>query len=370
MAADQNDTALEKLRAFVMERGGSVQPGHLSPLFAEDEGCSRLLRGKVKSLMRERPRCGLVFDSGLTKKKPWIRAVTRRKGKVHKPHICAAEGTPARQGASQSSDTPSRQRTFLPSGVEYDLISSLGRLHELIATDVALRGQDQSFVAICCESVPEVLQLMQIATAQGVAVIDCCTIGARVVCEALSPLLTSSKTLKLMHDLETAAAAIRTLGGVALQGCLDSQLCMEAVTGDVHVGFNAMLAALGLEAHPTERKVHARMEAWNLLATSPVPADLVAYAATNAALLYDAAAALAGRLKENGVPTPALRVASDARAFLAMPSGAECWADAARRRRVCFDTMHGHRMVSSELIEAWRPADLYTTTPLAASGMP
>jgi ribonuclease D len=245
----------------------------------------------------------------------------------------------------------------------------MSRLQELIATDAALGGDKQTLVAMDCEGVPEELQLMQIATADGVAVIDCGTIGARAVCEALTPLLTSTRTVKLLHDLKMDAVAIHSLGGVELNGCIDSQLCMEAMTGNVHMGFNPMLEELGFDAHPTKRRVHASMRTENVFAARPLPAYLIEYAALDASLLYDSAAVLLERIKEARVPVSVLRAASDALARLAISAMIEFGPEAARRRRVCFDMAHGYRLASRELLEAWRPEDLQASTPIVVFGM-
>jgi ribonuclease D len=165
------------------------------------------------------------------------------------------------------------------------------------------------------------------------------------------------------------AVAIHTLGGVALSGCIDSQLCMEAVTGNMHMGFNPMLAELGFDAHPTKRQVHASMRTGNIFAARPLPAHLIEYAALDAALLYDAAGVLLKGLEEARVPVSVLRAASDARARFAISAMTDFGAEAARRRRVCFDTAHGHRLASRELLEAWRPTDLQASTPIVVFGV-
>ena len=62
-----------------------------------------------------------------------------------------------------------------------------------IMSDLALQASgmdDIQFVAIDCEGVPESLELLQVATEQGIYIFDAKLIGETTVCEALEPLLT------------------------------------------------------------------------------------------------------------------------------------------------------------------------------------
>jgi hypothetical protein len=154
MAADE-DAVLEKLRAFVMERGGSIQPVDMGNFYSrEDKSCSRLLKGKVRGFLQKRPGCGLVFDPGPKNKQEQhrIRAVSGPTNQAQQPHVRMGASTSAGQDTLQPVGPPPRPRTFLPSGTEYELVSSLGRLQELIATDAALGGDKQTMVVRCPRS--------------------------------------------------------------------------------------------------------------------------------------------------------------------------------------------------------------------------
>ena len=130
--------------------------------------------------------------------------------------------------------------------------------------------------------------------------------------------------MKLLHDLHNDSAALSSLGGVELRGCLDSQLAMEALCGKLHMGFDDMLQQVGQERHPSKFAMKLRMDrarvgqGGSIFAQRPLPRDVIEYAAWDASLLLAAHTRLVELL---GDRLPKLRQASDARARHAAKSG-------------------------------------------------
>ena len=83
---------------------------------------------------------------------------------------------------------------------------NVGRLEQLLASDATLRGDTEGVVAVDCEGVPDTLCLLQLATQERVLVLDGIKLGQETMCQLLTPLLTSKKTVKLLHDLHKDAA--------------------------------------------------------------------------------------------------------------------------------------------------------------------
>ena len=254
------------------------------------------------------------------------------------------------------------QRLVLSSGETVDVVHTREQLDELLRADAALRGEEEAVVAVDCEGVPEELYLIQVATATHVLVLDCVKLGVRESCEALRPLLTSDRTLKLLHDLHNDAAALARLGGVEeLSGCLDTQLAMELLAGKLHMGFNDMLKQLGQEQHPSKLAMKAKMErageaAGSIFARRPLPRDVIEYAAWDVSILLSAHARLVELLGDH---LQSVSQASDTRARHAAASGG--------RRRVCVDVNSQYALASRELMEACRPDAMMPAAPLVVS---
>ncbi len=140
-------------------------------------------------------------------------------------------------------------------------MQSAQRLQQLLVSDTALRG-DSNSVVLDCEGVPESLHLIQLATATTrsvlVLVLDgiCHRIkfGQKEMCESLAPLLTSKRTVKLLHDLHKDAAAYSTIGGLEMSNCFDSQLAMELISQKLYMGLNQRLKQLGCTVHTSKTR--------------------------------------------------------------------------------------------------------------------
>jgi hypothetical protein len=179
----------------------------------------------------------------------------------------------------------------LATGEDVELVQSAQRLQQLLSSDTALRGDSDSIVALDCEGVPESLHLIQLATRERVVVLDGIELGQKEMCESLAPLLTSKRTVKLLHDLHKDAAAFATIGGVEMSNCLDSQLVMELISQKLHMGFNEMLKQLGCTVHPSKREMKERMasdSSKTVFSQRPLPRNVIEYAAMDVTLLRSA----------------------------------------------------------------------------------
>jgi hypothetical protein len=179
----------------------------------------------------------------------------------------------------------------LATGEDVELVQSAQRLQQLLASDTALRGDSDSVVALDCEGVPESLHLIQLATRERVVVLDGIKLGQKEMCESLAPLLTSKRTVKLLHDLHKDAAAFATIGGVEMSNCLDLQLAMELISLKLHMGFNEMLKQLGCTAHPSKREMKERTasdSSKTVFSQRPLPRNVIEYAAMDVTLLLSA----------------------------------------------------------------------------------
>ena len=249
----------------------------------------------------------------------------------------------------------------LASGERVELVESLERLNMIIASDATLRGETDDEVAVDCEGVPEALFLIQLATKERTLVIDGVKLGEQEMCEVLAPLFSSELTTKLLHDLHKDAAALATIGGVALVNCLDSQLAMELVSGALHMGFNEMLGQLNHTEHPSKvamkRKMGGADSGGVVFSRRPLPRDVIEYAAMDVTLLRSAYSTLTELL--GPAQLESVKHASGIRAHHAAVSGG--------RRRVCIDVSSEHSLASRELLEACRPEAMQPTAPLVVS---
>lgn len=275
----------------------------------------------------------------------------------------STSGYQAVVGEEDADPSPGMPHTHgIATAARVRLVESEADLRAAIAEDPFLRAETdrREVVAIDCEGVPAELLLLQVATQQQVYVIDCMKIGAGDVCTQLKPLLTSTTTIKLFHDLHNDAVAIATHGSVALlAGCLDSQLVMEFKTGELHMGFNAMLQQSGKEPHPLKARMKREMNGsseTSLFSRRPLAKDVVEYAALDASLLLDAESELLGLIDGS---VDMLIQASDQRAQNAVQSGG--------KRRVCIDDANQHALASRELLECCRPGDMQAIKPLVVS---
>jgi hypothetical protein len=83
---------------------------------------------------------------------------------------------------------------------------------------------------------------------------------------------------KLIHDLHNDAVVFATIGQIdCLRGSFDTQLAMEYITGDIHMGFNRMLKQLGQLPHPTKYYMQKSMEGGILFAKRPMAPGVIDY---------------------------------------------------------------------------------------------
>ena len=148
---------------------------------------------------------------------------------------------------TQNERTPAQVSTLiatyrLATGEHVQLVQSTEALKQVLASDAVLRGEAEGVVAVDCEGVPESICLLQLATRERVVVVDGISVGEKEMCAMLAPLLTSKRTVKLLHDLHKDAAALAAIGGVEISYCLDSQLVMERISHSLHMGFNEVCA--------------------------------------------------------------------------------------------------------------------------------
>jgi stage III sporulation protein SpoIIIAA len=240
------------------------------------------------------------------------------------------------------------------------LIDSIDLLDSLKALPPFRRNEETGLcdmVAIDCEGVPDNIFIVQVGTDNATYIFDCVKLGARLVCEALAQMLMDADLTKLFHDLHKDASALSEIGGVApLRGTMDTQLAMEALTGELHVGFDSMLEQLGQQPHPSKRSFKKQMENGDLFAKRPLPPDALKHAADDVSLLIKARESLCSAL---GDKWDSVQRASDSRALLALQnSGA---------RQLCFDVSNEYAMSSLELLRELRPEAILVPTPLVVS---
>lgn len=213
--------------------------------------------------------------------------------------------------------------------------------------------------AISCEGTPDALYLIQLGTPDGnIFVFDCVKLGVDIICDRLRPLLTNISCLKLFHDLHNDAVALAAHGGIhKLQGCVDSQLVAEYLTGELQMSFNKMLKEVEGQQHLLKTTMKSRVKGNSgMFAQRPLPADALQYAADNVKLLVAVVDQL--RLKADN-QWNAIQRASDARASWASEHSGE--------RQVCFDVSNSYSMASFELLNELRPDDVMLPTALIVS---
>ena len=226
-----------------------------------------------------------------------------------------------------------------------------------------------AILAVDCEGVPEELILVQVAVPGGPAfVFDCLVLGPQAVCAALAAILADRAVLKLFHDLHMDAAAFAAVGGLEeLNGTLDTQLVVESLTGELHIGMNKMLQFFGSPEHPGKAAMKRRMQqnssgggSDEVFSQRPLPHDVLMYAAQDVSLLVEARSAILEALDNSSSSLEGLRRASDKRAATAMESGG--------LRQVAFDLSGGGcRFASRELLEELRPEDMCRSRALEVS---
>ena len=102
-------------------------------------------------------------------------------------------------------------------------------------------------VTFRCEGTLSKMFLILVATREELYIFDCVTLEAQDVCNALKPLLEHTGILKLIHDSHNTAALLNLFGNISEIHCVyDTQLPMEAITGEWDVGFKDMLEECGL----------------------------------------------------------------------------------------------------------------------------
>jgi hypothetical protein len=72
----------------------------------------------------------------------------------------------------------------------------------------------ETVVTLDCEGAPSDLFFIQVATKEEAFFYDCVTLGATNVCTFLRPLFADKSVVKLMHDLHSCAAALKSVGNV------------------------------------------------------------------------------------------------------------------------------------------------------------
>eukprot|EP00729_Bicosta_minor_P016053 gene16053-26374_t len=349
----QQDFFVNALARFLETAGGSMQlSDFFNAFFAKHPGLKKHKPPKATTFLQEHSR------------------IFKMKALAHGQHQISLHKLTTNAGVGEGGDdasSPGMPRTHdITNAGGVRLVESEADLRAAIADDPSLRAEEttsdqRDVVAIDCEGVPEELLLLQVATQQYVYVIDCMQIGADAVCTQLKPLLTSTTTIKLFHDLHNDAVAIVNHGSVAvLAGCLDSQLVMEFKTGELHMGFNDMLQQSGKEPHPSKAWMKREMNAssgTSLFSARPLAKDVVEYAALDASLLLGAKAELFDLV--DGGSVGMLIQASDQRAQYAVYSGG--------KRRVCIDCANQYALASRELLESCRPSDMQAIKPLVVS---
>ena len=236
-----------------------------------------------------------------------------------------------------------------------EVVESMQRLKDLLEADAALRGEvaDRA-VAIDCKGAPGALHLLQVATTSRVLLLDCKKMGAQETCEAIRQLLTSDTTIKLIHDVHNQAAAIASLGGVKIRGCLDTQLAMEFLFGTVNMGFSDMLKQLGCSQLSVIKATMMARTAEGKEGPVLSQRQLAQDAIEHAALAFSLQRSVHTRLVDLLGPDMAnVKKASDLCARNSAESGG--------RRCVCVNVSN-HQLASRELMEVCRPAQMLGTT--------
>lgn len=221
-------------------------------------------------------------------------------------------------------------------------------------------GYYDRVLAVDCEGVPDNLFMIQISNGSWAYIFDCVKLDPKIVCSALKEILTDGRTLKVFHDLHNDAAAFAVVGGVSepLVGTFDSQIAMECISGELHMGFNKMLEKLGHCQHPSKTAIHKLMKkrAKELFGQRQLPSDVIEYAAEDVKLLMAVSKPL---FEASWDKLQLVQQASDARASFAAKTGGA--------RQVGFDVSKSYAMASLELLRFMKPDALLEPTPLKVS---
>jgi hypothetical protein len=169
-------------------------------------------------------------------------------------------------------------------------------------------------------------------------------------------MLTDARVTKLFHDLHNDAAAFAKFGINPVEGTLDTQLAMESLTGELHVGFNQLMKDLNQKQHSSKHVMRGRMQNGQLFAQRPLPRDVLQYAVDDVRLLLRAYNSLYWRL---GDKWDWVQRASDLCARMAAASGGT--------RHICFDVQNAYAVASYELFLMLRPSDMMKPAPLQVS---
>jgi len=204
------------------------------------------------------------------------------------------------------------------------------------------------FISVDCEGAPIDLQLIQIATRDGVYIFDCQRLGKEKVCHALKPIFSKKSLIKLMHDLHMDAFALKKFGDIDMVSVVDTQLLAEFLWGDPFIALNGFLSCLELPTHPSKEFVIGRIKSGvDLWSKRPIAQTSLEFAAMNVSFLHNAVQEI-----PNLVSTDVMQKLGRASRFRlknAMAFNSS--------RAICFDKKNGHAIASAELISLIRPHD-------------
>jgi hypothetical protein len=344
---------VKSLRAVLLASGQPADMRACKSALYGLKHCNRNIEGGLLTWLSRFPE---VFVISVSLSGPALEAEETKKLKAEAKQLKAFRQRIALQSqppAECGLEVPAAEALIhrLSSGDVAELVQSVTRLQQLLASDAALRGDLRCVVAVDCEGVPQALHLIQLAyfTAEGVKrviVVDGVALGEINVTKLLAPLLTSELTVKLFHDLHMDAAAFANIGRLKLVNCIDSQLVMELRHGAPLMGFNKMLQTLDHPTHPSKFAIKRRMDSaeTSIFSRRPLSQKLVEYAAMDAILLLSIKDRLWESLGEDDLDK--IKKASHIRAQLA--------ASSIGRRRICVDASN-HSLASRELIDVFRP---------------
>eukprot|EP00736_Rhodelphis_marinus_P005406 Rmarinus@m.17701 len=198
-----------------------------------------------------------------------------------------------------------------------------------------------------CEGVPSVLSLVQLGTPDKVFLFDCLKLQHATVRSVLLPILESSRSTKLIHDVHADALGLFQHAGITLVGVLDTQLACEFLHGDLHIGLNGFLNKLRCEKrHDSKASFKQIMnEDPHYWEKRPISRDAIRYAALDAELLFQVVKPLKSTLGDNW---DRLISASELCVQAVIRHGST-------RRLIGFDLSNGHRLRSMPLLTTFAP---------------
>jgi 3'-5' exonuclease len=215
---------------------------------------------------------------------------------------------------------------------------------------------DKTIVAMVCKGVPEDLFLIQLATNQEVYLFDCVTLGAKVVCDFLRPLLADERILKLIHDLHHTASALKTLGNVdEMQGMFDTQIAVESRTRNMHSSIHQMLQEFEIPSKFNGNRMilkHTVGTGDNLFVKRPLDSRLLLFAYEDTIVFLAVHKKLCAELDNDLFVS--IQLASDARARYAAQMGGE--------RNVCFDHTNSYCLSSYEYLKEVCPDNMVASS--------